>query len=108
MVVKFSRELEEFQCFMRLLSGGVPDGLVSRSRLWSVVSRYFPSHETDQGVLTYLRGDLKRSFVEALLDDLSDGRLRESARIDFIILRLDSCSPLYQSRLHSDLNEAVV
>ena len=93
---------------MRLLSGGVPDGLVGRSRLGSVVPRYFPWHETNQGVLVYLRGDLKRSFVKALLDDLSDGRLRESARVDLLFLRLDGCSPLHQRRLHSDLDEAVV
>ena len=81
MVVKFSRELEEFRCFMRLLSGGVPDGLVSRSRLRSVVPRYFPWHETDQGVLVYLRGDLKRSFVKAILDAflmVACGRVRGS------------------------------
>jgi hypothetical protein len=84
MVVKFSRELEKFRCFMWLLSGGVPDGLVSRSRLGSVVLCYFPWHVANQWALVYLRGDLKHSFVKALLDDLSDGRLRESAGVDFL------------------------
>ena len=90
MVAEFSRELEKFRCFMRFLSGGVTDDLVTRSRLGSVVPRYFSWHETKQGMLVYLRGDLEHAFVKALLDDLSYGRLRESARVDLHFLRLDS------------------
>ena len=62
----------------------------------------------DQEVLVYLRGDLKRSFVEALLDDLSDGRLWKSAGVDLLHHGLSSWSPLYECRLQSDLDEAVV
>jgi hypothetical protein len=34
--------------------------------------------------------------------------LRESARVDFLRFKLRNLPSLYKSRLHSDLNEAVV
>ena len=71
-------------------------------------SSHLPRHVVDQGAPVDLRGVLKHAFVKALLDDLSDGRLRESARVDLLFLRLDSCSPLHQRRLQPDLDEAVV
>ena len=93
---------------MRLLSRGVPDGPVYLSRLGSVLLRDFPRHVTDQGVLIDLRGVLKHAFVEALLDDLPYGRLRESAGVDLLLLSLSSGTPLDECRLQSDLDEAVV
>ena len=78
------------------------------ARLWFIVLRNFPWHMVNQGALVDLRGVFEHAFVKALLDDLSDGRLRESAGVDFIYLRLVSCFSLYECRLHSDLDEAVV
>ena len=59
-------------------------------RLWFVVLRNFPRHVVNQGALVNLRGDLKHAFVKALLNDLSDGRLWESAGVDLLHLRLSS------------------
>ena len=78
------------------------------TRLWFVVLRDFPRHMVNQGALVNLRGVLKHAFVKALLDDFSNNRLRESAGVDFFHLRLGSCSPLYQHRLHSNLDETVI
>ena len=77
-------------------------------RLRFVVLRDFPRHVVNQGALVNFRGDLKHALVKALLDDLSDGRLRESAVVDLLHLRLGSWSPLYECRLNSYLDEAVV
>ena len=108
MVVEFTRELEKLGCLMRLLRRGVSDGLVHLSRLRPVLLRDLPRHVANQGVLVDLRGVLKHAFVKALLDDLPDVRLREGAGVDFLLLILGCCTPLYQRRLHSDLDEAVV
>jgi hypothetical protein len=62
----------------------------------------------NQGALVNLRGVLKHAFVKALLDDLSDGCLRESAGVDLLHLGLSSWTPLDECRLQSDLDEAVV
>ena len=93
---------------MRFLRRGVSDGLVHLSRLRPVLLCDLPRHVANQGVLVDLRGVLKHTFVEALLNDLPDGRLRESAGVDLFHLRLGSWSPLYECRLQSDLDEAVV
>ena len=108
MVVEFTRELEELGCLVRLLRRGVSDSLVRLSRLRPVLLCDLPRHEANQGVLGDLGGVLKHAFVEALLDDLPDGRLRESAGVDLLLLRLGRWSPLDECRLQSDLDEAVV
>ena len=95
MVVEFSRELKKLGFFMGLLSRGVSDSLVHLSRLGSIFLRDFPRQEANQRVLVNLRGVLKHAFVKALLDDLPDGRLRESAGVDFLQLRLGCYTPLY-------------
>ena len=86
-VVELTRELEELGCLMRLLRRGVSDGLVHLPRLRPVLLRDLPWHVANQGVLVDLRGVLKRAFVKALPDDLPDGRLRESAGVDLLLLR---------------------
>ena len=108
MIVELTRELEKLRCLMGFLSRGVSDSLVHLSRLGSVLLRDLPRHVTNQGVLIDLRGVLKRAFVKALLDDLPDGRLRESAGVDLLLLSLSSRTPLDECRLQSDLDEAVV
>jgi hypothetical protein len=90
------------------LSRGIPDGLVTLFRLWLVVLRDLPRYVVNEGAPVNFRGALKHAFVKALLDDLPDGRLWESTRVDFLRLKLGIWSPLYQNRLHSDLDEAVV
>ena len=107
-VVEFPRELEELGCFMLLLRRGVSDSLVHLSRFRPVLLRDLPRHVANQGVLVDLRGVLKHAFVEALLDDLPDGRLWKGAGVDLLLLILGCHIPLYQRRLHSDLDEAVV
>ena len=71
-------------------------------------SSHLPRHVVDQGAPVDLRGVLKHAFVEALLDDLPDGRLRESAGVDLLHLGLNSWTPLNECRLQSNLDEAVV
>ena len=93
---------------MRFLRRGVSNGLVHLSRLRPVLLRDLPRHVANQGVLVDLRGVFKRALVEALLDDLPDGRLRESAGVDLLLLRLGRWTPLDECRLQSDLDEAVV
>ena len=93
---------------MRFLRRGVSDSLVHLSRLRPVLLCDLPRHVANQGVLVDLRGVLKHAFVEALLDDLPDGRLRESAGVDLLLLSLGSRTPLDGCRLQSDLDEAVV
>ena len=93
---------------MRLLRRGVSDSLVHLSRLRPVLLCDLPRHVANQGVLVDLRGVLKHVFVEALLDDLPDGRLRESAGVDLLLFSLGSRTPLDECRLQSDLDEAVV
>ena len=93
---------------MRLLRRGVSDSLVHLSRLGLVLLCDLPRYVANQGVLVDLRGVLKHAFVKALLDDLPDGRLRESAGVDLLLLRLGRWSPLDECRLQSDLDEAVV
>ena len=100
--------MEELGCLMRLLRRGVSDGLVHLPRLGPVLLRDLPRHVANQGVLVDLRGVLKHAFVEALLDDLPNRRLWESAGVYLLLLILGCCTPLYQRRLHSDLDEAVV
>ena len=78
------------------------------ARLWFIVLRDIPWHMVNQGALVYFRGVLKHAFVEALLDDLPDGRLWESAGVDLLLLRLGSWSPFNECRLHPDLDEAMV
>ena len=108
MVVELSRKLEELGCFMGFLSRGVPDGLVHLSCLGSVLLRNLPRHMVDQGAPVNFRVVLKHAFIKALLDDLSDGRLWESAGVDLLLLSLSSRTPLDECRLQSDLDEAVV
>ena len=108
MIVELTRELEKLRCLMGFLGRGVSDSLVRLSRLGSILLRDFPRHVTDQGVLIDLRGVLKHAFVEALLDDLPNRRLWESAGVNLLLLILGCRIPLYQRRLHSDLDEAVV
>ena len=108
MVVELTRELEKLGCLMRFLRRGVSDSLVHLSRLRPVLLCDLPRHVANQGVLVDLRGVLKRAFVKALLDDLPDGRLRESAGVDLLLLSLSSRTPLDECRLQSDLDEAVV
>ena len=108
MVVELTRELEQLGCLMRLLRRGVSDGLVHLPRLRPVLLCDLPRHEANQGVLVDLRGVLKHAFVEALLDDLPDGRLWESAGVDLLLLSLSSRTPLDECRLQSDLDDAVV
>ena len=62
----------------------------------------------NQGALVNLRVALKHAFVKALLDDLSDDRLWESAGVDLLHLGLSSWTPLNERRLQSNLDEAVV
>ena len=107
-VVEFTRELEELGCLMRLLRRGVSNGLVHLSRLRPVLLCDLPRHVANQGVLVDLGVVFKYAFVEALLDDLPDCRLREGAGVDLLLLRLGGWSPFYKCRLQSDLDEAVV
>ena len=93
---------------MRFLGGGIPDGLVTLFHLWLVVLCDLPRYVVNEGAPINLRGALKHAFVKALLDDLPNGRLRESARVDFLRFKLRNLPPLYKSRLHSDLDESVV
>ena len=106
--MEFPGELKLLRCLVGFLGRRVPDGLTTLTRLWFIVLRNFPWHVVHQGAPVDLRGDLKHAFVKALLDDLSDGRLRESTGVDFVYLRLVSCFSLSECRLHSDLDEAVV
>ena len=108
MVVEFTRELEKLGCLMRFLRRGVSNSLVHLSRLRPVLLCDLPRHVANQGVLVDLGGVLKRAFVKALLDDFPDGRLRENAGVDLLLLRLGSWSPFNECRLQSDLDEAVV
>ena len=108
MVVEFTRELEELGCLMRFLRRGVSDSLVRLSRLRPVLLCDLPRHVANQGVLVDLGSVLKCAFVKALLDDLPDGRLRESAGVDLLLLMLGDWTPLNECRLQSDLDEAVV
>ena len=92
---------------MRFLCRRVPDCLVSLPHLWFIIFRNLPRHVVNQGALVNLRDVLKHAFVKALLDDLSDGRLWESAGID-LLLRLGSWSPFNECRLQSNLDKAVI
>ena len=87
---------------------GIPDGLVTLLRLWLVVLRDLPRYVVNEGAPVNFSGALKHAFVKALFDDLPDGRLRERAGVDFLMFKLGIWSPLYQDRLHSDLDEEVV
>ena len=93
---------------MRFLCRRVPDCLVSLPHLRFIIFRNLPRHVVNQGALVNLRDALKHAFVKALLDDLPDGRLRESAGVDLLHLGLSSWTPLDECRLQSDLDEAVV
>ena len=106
--MEFTRELEKLGCLMRFLRRGVSDSLMHLSRLRPALLCDLPRHEANQGVLVDLGGVLKHAFVKAFLDDLSDGRLQESAGVDLLHLGLGSWSPFNECRLQSDLDEAVV
>ena len=101
-------ELEKFRCLVGFLGRRIPDCLVTLSHLRVVVLCNLPRHVVNQGASVNFGGVLKHTFVKALLNDLSDGRLRESAGVDLLYLGLSSWTPLDECRLQSDLDEAVV
>ena len=106
--MEFPGKLEKLRCLMRFLGRRVSDCLVTLSHLRFIVLRNLPRHVVDQGALVNLRDVLKHAFVKALLDELSDCRLWESAGVDLLYLGLSSWTPLDEFRLHSNLDEALV
>ena len=93
---------------MRFLCRRVSDCLVTLSHLRFIVFRNLPRHVVNQGALVNLRDVPKHAFVKALLDDLPNGRLRESAGVNLLHLGLGGWTPLNECRLQSNLDEAVV
>ena len=92
-IVEFSCELEKLRYLLGLLNRTVPDGLVTLSRLCPEILRDILLHVTYLRVPANFRVLLKHAFVKALNYDLPDGRLWESAGVEFLGVILASHPP---------------
>ena len=65
-------------------------------------------HVVDQGSAVDVGGGVKGAVVQALLDDLPDGGLREGPGVDLLVLMGGGLLPPGQYRLHLHLDQEVV
>ena len=105
--MKLAGDLKHLRGLVRLLHWGVPDGLTAPALGYKAVG-YLLRDVVDQWPAIDIGVGVEEAFFHALLDDLPDGGLWQSPKVDLSWVLLGNPSSLNKLGLHLQLDGAVV